>query len=143
LAKAGKIAVIPAKAGIQKGVWIMPSLRPKTLQSADHKSTEKTTMAAENTNTWLRRHGSAATLALHVQPGARKTEVAGLHGDALKIRLAAPPVDGKANAALIEFVADRLGLPKSAVRLASGQNSRRKTLELAVAPPDAEQRLLR
>ena len=56
-----------------------------------------------------------ATLTLHIQPGARKTEVVGLHGDALKIRLAAPPVDGKANAALIAFIADRLGLAKSAV----------------------------
>ena len=45
-------------------------------------------------------------LTLHIQPGARKTEFAGQHGDALKIRLAAPPVDGKANAALIAFVAD-------------------------------------
>lgn len=71
------------------------------------------------------------TLTLHVQPGAKKTDCAGLHGDALKIRLAAPPVDGKANTALIEFVADRLGLPKSAVTLKSGQTSRCKVLELA------------
>ncbi|MDR0378400.1 MAG: DUF167 domain-containing protein, partial [Candidatus Accumulibacter sp.] len=79
--------------------------------------------------TWLRRRGSTVTLLLHVQPGARKTEVVGIHGDALKIRLSAPPVDGKANAALIEFVAGRLGVPKSAVRLVGGQTSRRKTLE--------------
>jgi uncharacterized protein (TIGR00251 family) len=92
--------------------------------------------------TWLRRRGAVATLTLHVQPGARKTEVAGLHGDALKIRLAAPPVDGKANAALIEFVANRLGLPKSAVRLTTGQTSRRKILEIDAVPSDAEQRLL-
>jgi uncharacterized protein (TIGR00251 family) len=91
---------------------------------------------------WLRRRESTATLTLHIQPGARKTEVAGPHGDALKIRLAAPPVDGKANAALIEFVAGRLGLPKSAVRLVSGQTSRRKILELDAIPPDVEQRLL-
>lgn len=70
------------------------------------------------------------TLTLHIQPGAKKTECAGLHGDALKIRLAAPPVDGKANAALIEFVAARLDLPKSAAILKSGQTSRRKVLEL-------------
>lgn len=70
------------------------------------------------------------TLTLHIQPGAKKTECAGLYGDALKIRLAAPPVDGKANAALIEFVAARLDLPKSAVTLKSGQTSRRKVLEL-------------
>ncbi|MDR0577794.1 MAG: DUF167 domain-containing protein [Candidatus Accumulibacter sp.] len=91
--------------------------------------------------TWLRRRESAATLVLHVQPGARKTEIAGIHGDALKIRLAAPPVDGKANAALIEFVAERLGAPKSAVRLVGGQTSRRKTLEITPAPPDTERLL--
>lgn len=71
------------------------------------------------------------TLTLHIQPGARKTELAGLHGDALKIRLAAPPVDGKANAALIDFIADRLEIARSAVRLKSGQNSRRKVLEVS------------
>lgn len=70
------------------------------------------------------------TLTLHIQPGAKKTEFAGLHGDALKIRLAAPPVDGKANEALIKFVAETLKLPKSAVSLKSGQSSRRKVLEL-------------
>ncbi|HNN47094.1 MAG TPA: DUF167 family protein, partial [Azospira sp.] len=47
---------------------------------------------------WLKRSGERLTLTLHIQPGAKKTEVAGEHGDALKIRLAAPPVDGKANA---------------------------------------------
>jgi uncharacterized protein (TIGR00251 family) len=99
-------------------------------------------MTTENTTAWLRRHGSAATLTLHVQPGARRTEVVGPHGDALKIRLAAPPVDGKANAALIEFVADRLGVPKSALRLVSGQTARRKILEFDAAPPDVERRLL-
>lgn len=70
------------------------------------------------------------TLTLHIQPGAKKTEFAGLHGDALKIRLAAPPVDGKANEALVKFVAETLGLPRSAVELKSGQTSRRKVLEV-------------
>lgn len=81
-------------------------------------------------------------LTLHIQPGAKKTEVCGLHGDALKIRLAAPPVDGKANAALLAFVADRLDLPKSAVSLKSGQTSRRKVVEVTEPPADAVQRLL-
>ena len=91
---------------------------------------------------WLRWNGSAATLTLHIQPGARKTDGVGLHGDALKIRLAAPPVDGKANAALLEFIANRLGLAKSAVNLIGGQTSRRKIVGLTAAPADAEQRLL-
>ena len=90
---------------------------------------------------WLRESDGRSTLTLHIQPGAKKTEVAGTHGDALKIRLAAPPVDGKANAALIGFVADRLGLAKSAVSLASGQTSRRKVLEVIKAPADTAQRL--
>ena len=77
---------------------------------------------------WLKRSGDAITLTLHIQPGAKKTEVAGEHGDALKIRLAAPPVDGKANAALLEFIADRLDVAKSAVTLKSGQTSRRKVV---------------
>jgi uncharacterized protein (TIGR00251 family) len=93
-------------------------------------------------NAWLRTGNGRITLNLHIQPGAKKTEVAGLYGDALKIRLAAPPVDGKANAALIGFVADRLGLPKASVTLKSGQTSRRKVLEAIDAPADTEARLL-
>ena len=91
---------------------------------------------------WLRVGDEKITLTLHIQPGAKKTEVAGLYGDALKIRLAAPPVDGKANAALVEFVAARLAVAKSAVSLKSGQTSRRKVLEVTAAPADAAQRLL-
>jgi uncharacterized protein (TIGR00251 family) len=80
---------------------------------------------------WLRVTADGRiTLTLHIQPGAKTTEFAGLHGDALKIRLAAPPVDGKANEALIKFVAEALKLPKSAVNLKSGQTSRRKVLEV-------------
>ena len=83
---------------------------------------------------WLRIAADGRiTLTLHIQPGAKKTEFAGLHGDALKIRLAAPPVDGKANDALIKFVAETLKLPKSAVNLKSGQTSRRKVLEVSGA----------
>jgi len=91
---------------------------------------------------WWRSGEGRALLTLHVQPGAKKTEVAGLYGDALKIRLAAPPVDGKANATLVSFVADRLGLAKSAVHLKSGQTSRRKVLEVMAPPTDGERRLL-
>ena len=91
---------------------------------------------------WLRESDGRTTLTLHIQPGAKKTEVAGVHGDALKIRLAAPPVDGKANAALIEFVAERLGLAKAAVSLKSGQTSRRKVLAVIDAPADTARLLL-
>ena len=79
---------------------------------------------------WLRSEGGAAVLNLHIQPGAKKTTVAGLHGDALKIRLAAPPVDGKANACLIEFLAGRLGVAKSCIELVSGASSRAKRVRI-------------
>jgi hypothetical protein len=91
---------------------------------------------------WLRVAADGRiTLTLHIQPGAKKTEFAGLHGDALKIRLAAPPVDGKANEALIRFIAETLGLTKSNVDLKSGQTSRRKVLEIHGATPEAVARL--
>ena len=91
---------------------------------------------------WLRVAADGRiTLTLHIQPGAKKTEVAGLHGEALKIRLAAPPVDGKANEALLRFVAETLGLPKSAVSLKSGQTSRRKVLEISGTTNEAVARL--
>ena len=70
-------------------------------------------------------------LVLHIQPGARTTAVAGPHGDALKIRLSAPPLEGRANAALIEFVASQLSVPRAAVSLVSGAASRHKRLRVA------------
>jgi len=71
-----------------------------------------------------------ARLTLHVQPRARRTEVAGLHGDAVKVRLAAPPVDGAANAELVRFVAECLGVPRAAVRVVAGPAARRKVVEV-------------
>ncbi len=69
-------------------------------------------------------------LEVHVQPGAKTTEAVGLHGDRLKVRLAAPPVDGKANEALLTFVAESLGVPRSRVSLLRGQTSRQKTVAI-------------
>jgi uncharacterized protein (TIGR00251 family) len=65
-------------------------------------------------------------LDLHVQPGAVRTEFAGEYGGRLKLRLAAPPVDGKANAALVAFLAEYYGVPKRNVRIVGGASSRRK-----------------
>lgn len=79
---------------------------------------------------WLRTEGDGVMLNLHIQPGAKKTEVAGPHGDALKIRLAAPPVDGKANAALLAFIAAKVGAGRTAVELVSGQTSRSKRVRI-------------
>ncbi|WP_298313321.1 DUF167 domain-containing protein [Propionivibrio sp.] len=91
---------------------------------------------------WLLVGEGRITLKLHVQPNAKKTEIVGLHGDALKIRLAAMPIDGQANANLIALIADRLGLAKSLVNLKTGQSSRRKVIEVKAAPADAARRLL-
>lgn len=73
--------------------------------------------------------GSLA-LSLHVQPGARTTGIVGLHGDRLKVRLAAPPVDGRANKALLAWLADLFGVPRSAVELTRGASSRQKTVRV-------------
>jgi hypothetical protein len=69
-------------------------------------------------------------LQIRVQPRASHTELAGLHGDALKVRLAAAPVDGAANDALVRFLAECLGVPRSAVSLLSGASSRVKVVEV-------------
>lgn len=81
---------------------------------------------------WLRPGTEGVTLSLHIQPGAKKTEVVGLHGEALKIRLAAPPVDGKANDALLGFLAATLGVSRSQITLISGQTGRAKRVRVAV-----------
>jgi uncharacterized protein (TIGR00251 family) len=70
------------------------------------------------------------TLTLHVQPGARKSGIAGTHGDALKIRIAAPAVDNKANAALIGFLSDTLDIPISTITICHGATGRRKVVEI-------------
>ena len=77
---------------------------------------------------------SRVVLELHVQPGAKRTGFAGRHGERLKLRLAAPPVDGKANAALIEFLAAEYGVPKKNVVIESGLSSRQK--RVAIWKPD-------
>ena len=65
-------------------------------------------------------------ISLHIQPGAKREAIAGLFGTSLKIALNAPPVDGKANAALLRFLAGKLGVPKKDVELCSGAASRDK-----------------
>lgn len=69
-------------------------------------------------------------LAVHVQPGAGRTEVVGRHGDALKIRVAAPPNGNRANDAVVELVAKEFALGKDAVSVTSGASSRQKRLRL-------------
>jgi uncharacterized protein (TIGR00251 family) len=70
------------------------------------------------------------TLSVRLHPGARKNGVTGIHADALKIALTAPPVDGKANEALIAFLAEALHLPRARVSLVAGVTSRTKTIRI-------------
>ena len=91
---------------------------------------------------WLREAvDGSLVLTLHIQPGAKQTGFAGLHGAAMKIRLAAPPVDGKANAALCAFLAAFCAVPKSAVTLLSGETSRAKRVRVEGARPGVAGRL--
>ena len=76
-------------------------------------------------------------ITVYVQPRAAKTEIAGLHDGYVKVRIAAPPADGAANKALIEFIARRLGIAKSNVRLIGGESSRRKLIEIVGVSQEA------
>jgi uncharacterized protein len=79
---------------------------------------------------WLEQRGGVSALALHVQPGARRTAIVGVHGARLKIAIATPPVEGRANAALLKFLADRLGVARSSLELVSGANARDKRVAI-------------
>ena len=78
-----------------------------------------------------------ARITVYVQPRAARTELAGVHDGQPKIRLAAPPVDGAANAELVAFIAQRLNVPKRYVRVVSGLSSRHKTVEIDGVSADA------
>ena len=76
-------------------------------------------------------------LAVRVQPRAGRSRVIGRHGEALKVQVAAPPVDGAANAALIALLADWLDVPRRDVRVAHGERGRDKVVAIAAADPEA------
>lgn len=65
-----------------------------------------------------------------IHPKSSKNEIVGIHDGCLKIKLTAPPVDGKANAALIAFLAKKLDIPKSSISIIRGETSRRKTVQI-------------
>ncbi|MHA7631969.1 DUF167 domain-containing protein [Corallococcus sp. M7] len=79
---------------------------------------------------WLKAMQTGVELTVLVQPRASRTQVVGEHDGQLKIQLAAPPVDGEANAALVEFIAKTLGVPRRQVTLVAGDTSRRKRLRV-------------
>ena len=79
---------------------------------------------------WYHRSGEVITLTLHVQPGAKRSGIVGLHGDALKIKLAAPPIEGRANEALLKFLAGLFAVPLRNVELLHGEQSRHKVISV-------------
>jgi uncharacterized protein (TIGR00251 family) len=91
----------------------------------------------------VRRDGPDWTLDLRVQPRASRSEFAGLMGDRLRVRLNAPPVDGRANAALVEFIAEAFDVPRAAVSIESGLSGRNKRVRVrGAALPAALQSII-
>ena len=87
---------------------------------------------------------SGVVFAVRVVPRASKNEIVGFHGDALKVRLAAPPVEGRANEALIAFLAHRLDVRKSQVEIVAGATSRQKIIRvIGLSPQELREHLLR
>jgi uncharacterized protein (TIGR00251 family) len=84
---------------------------------------------------WYTRDDDALLISVRLQPRASRDEIVGVQGTQLKIRVTAPPVDGKANAALIRLLAKTLRLPKSAIQLSGGDTSRDKRLRITPADP--------
>jgi hypothetical protein len=91
----------------------------------------------------IRSTPGACILSVRVHPGAKRNAITGTHADALKISLTTPPTDGRANAALIAFLADRLNIPRLSIELLTGATTRSKTLRLTgITTAEAESRLL-
>lgn len=86
--------------------------------------------------------GARARVRVRVSPGARKTELAGRHGDGWKVRVSAPPEDGRANDAVLDLLAERVGLSRRALSIVSGQKGRDKVVEMTgIDEAEAERRL--
>jgi uncharacterized protein len=91
----------------------------------------------------LRETADGCTLPVRVHPGAKRNAIGGTHGGALKVSLTTPPTDGRANAALIEFLAERLGVARARVTLLTGAASRTKTLRIVgLTQNEVEEKLL-
>ena len=84
----------------------------------------------DDTCTFAQEVSDGCTLSVRVHPGARKNDVAGLHAGAVKISLTAPPVDGRANDALVEFLAERLRIPRARISIIGGMTNRMKVLRI-------------
>jgi uncharacterized protein len=91
----------------------------------------------------IEQRAGALRISVRVQPRAARSEIAGVHGDALKVRVAAAPVDGAANAALVEVLADALGVSRRCVRVVAGASSRSKVVEIENVDVENVRRLAR
>ncbi len=91
---------------------------------------------------FLQPYKDGVRLEVYLQPKASRSEIVGLYGEALKIKVKAPPVEGKANKALLLFLADLLGLPRRRLEIISGLTSRRKSIYISQANLDAVQKAL-
>ncbi|HEY8607280.1 MAG TPA: DUF167 domain-containing protein [Noviherbaspirillum sp.] len=85
--------------------------------------------------TWCSATAGGLRISVQLAPNAKTNEVGGIHDGALRIRLQAAPIDGKANEALLRFLAERLGVPRSRVVLVHGQTSRRKVVDVQAVMP--------
>ncbi len=85
----------------------------------------------------IKESAGSVTFQVKVHPRAKKDALTGVHGDALKLALTAPPVEGRANEAVVEFFADLLRLPRSSVTIAAGQTSRNKVVRITSITADA------
>lgn len=85
-------------------------------------------------SSWIKPHKHGSTLSLYIQPGASRTEVCGEHDGKLKLKIKAPPRDGEANEAIIEFLSEVLKISKKQVHLISGETSRQKLILVELTP---------
>lgn len=89
----------------------------------------------------IRWQGTSLTLDLQIQPGAARDEFVGAHGERLKVRITAPPVEGRANRHLVDYLAEAFGVPRSRITLVRGETGRAKTVRIespARIPPEVQ-----
>ena len=99
-------------------------------------------MSEEATGLAIQEKDGSLAFPVRVVPRAKKNEIVGVEGEVLKVRIAAPPVRGKANEALVEFLAQALGVRKGQVEIASGQRARNKTIRVrGLSEKEARERL--
>lgn len=91
---------------------------------------------------WMQADAGGIRIQVHLQPGARRTAIVGEYGGRLKIAIQAPPVEGRANGALVEWLAVRLGVSRRQVRIVAGARGRDKTVLVSGVEPDGAQRRL-